>query len=81
MIRISNIKYPVVLDESNIPEFIIKKYKIQNLKDFRIVKQSIDARRKNDIHYVYTVDVVADNENKLIKQYNNISVPKNNYYR
>ena len=52
MIRISNIKYPVVLDESNIPEYVIKKYKIQNLKDFRIVKQSTDARKKNDIHYI-----------------------------
>ncbi len=81
MIRISNIKYPVVLDESNIPEFIIKKYKVQNLKDFRIVKQSVDARKKNDIHYVYTVDISADNENKLLKQHKNISVPKNNHYR
>lgn len=81
MIRISNIKYPVVLDESNIPEFVIKKYKVQNLKHFRIVKQSIDARRKNDIHFVYTVDIVADNEKKLLKQYNNISVPKNQHYK
>lgn len=81
MIRISNIKYPVVLDESNIPEYVIKKYKIQNLKDFRIVKQSIDARKKNDIHYVYTVDVSADNESKLIKQHKNITVPKYNQYQ
>ncbi len=81
MIRISNIKYPVVLDESNIPEFIIKKYKIQNLKDFRIVKQSVDARKKNDIHYVYTVDISADNENKLLKQHKNITIPKDKYYK
>ncbi len=81
MIRISNINYPVVLDESNIPEFIIKKYKVQNMKDFRIVKQSVDARKKNDIHYVYTVDISADNENKLLKQHKNITVPKYNYYK
>ncbi len=81
MIRISNIKYPVVLDESNIPEFVVKKYKIQNLRDFRIVKQSVDARKKNDIHYVYTVDITADNENKLLRQHKNISIPKDNYYK
>lgn len=80
MIRISNIKYPVVLDESNIPEFVAKKYKIGKLKDFRIVKKSIDARKKDDIHYVYTVDIVTDNENKLLKQYKNITVPKDKHY-
>lgn len=81
MIRISNIKYPIELLEENIPEYIIKKYKITNLKSFRIVKQSIDARKKNDIHYAYTVDISSDNEKQLLKNYKNITVPKDNYYR
>lgn len=68
MIRISNIKYPVELPEDILPEFVAKKYKLKNMKSFRIVKQSIDARRKNDIHYVYTVDVGLDNESKALKQ-------------
>lgn len=67
MIRISNIKYPIQLPEENLPEYVAKKYKLKGMKAFRIVKQSIDARKKSDIHYVYTVDVGVDNENKALK--------------
>ncbi|MGN0162611.1 MAG: NAD(P)/FAD-dependent oxidoreductase [Candidatus Ornithomonoglobus sp.] len=67
MIRINNIKYPVQLPEENLPEFVAKKYKLQGVKSFRIVKQSIDARKKNDIHYVYTVDIGLDNESRALK--------------
>ncbi len=81
MIRISNIKYSILLDESNLPEYVRKKYKINNLYDFKIVKQSVDARKKNDIHYVYTVDIETDNNAKLLKSYKNISIPKDAYYR
>lgn len=80
MIRISNIKYPVLLDESNLPEFVAKKYKINTIKDFRIVKQSVDARKKDDIHYVYTVDLLTDNEPKLLKKYKNITRPNDKVY-
>ncbi len=81
MIRISNIHYPLTMDEANIPEYIRKKNKINNIKDFRIVKQSIDARKKSEIHYVYTVDVLCDNEDKLIKRNKNITRPDNKRYR
>ena len=40
--------------------------------DFKIIRRSVDARKKNDIHYVYTVDVTASSEDKLIKRYKNI---------
>ena len=73
MIRISNIHYPITLGEENLPEFVAKKYKISTIKDFRIIKQSIDARKKSDINYVYTVDVSTDNEDKFIRKYNNIN--------
>lgn len=72
MIRISNISYSLTLEESNLPEYIRKKYKILGMSDFKIVRKSVDARKKNDIHYVYTVDVTASNEDKLIKRYKNI---------
>lgn len=80
MIRISNIKYPVLLEEANLPEYVAKKYKIGTIKDFRIVRQSVDARKKDDIHYVYTVDLLTDNEQKLIKKNKNISRPNDKFY-
>lgn len=71
MIRISNIKYPIAASEENLIEFVAKKFKIKNIRDFKIAKKSIDARKKSDICYVYTVDISADNEPKLLKQIKN----------
>ena len=45
--------------------------KIQNSKvrQVRIVRRSIDARKKPDVKVVYTIDVAVDgNENKILKQ-------------
>ncbi len=81
MIRISNIKYPIQLLIENLPEFIAKKYNLKTIKDFKIVRQSVDARKKDDIHYVYTVDLATDNEDKLIKKNKNISKPDYKAYR
>lgn len=68
MIRISNIKYPIESPEENIIEYIARKYKISGITDLKIVKKSIDARKKNDIHYVYTVDIAAPGEKKLLRR-------------
>ena len=38
------------------------------------VRQSIDARKKQDIHYVYTVDVEVKGEDRLVKQVGKPSV-------
>ena len=81
MIRISNLKYPIEHSIENLPEFIAKKFGLKKIKDFKIVRESIDARKKNDIHYVYTVDLATDNEDKLIKKNKNISKPKYTPYR
>ena len=81
MIRISNIKYPLTLDEANLPEFVAKKYKLSDIRDFKIVKQSIDARKKNDIHYVYTVDVSVSNEEKLLRKNKAFTKVPTKYYK
>lgn len=68
MIRISNIRYPVELPEENLPEYVIKRFGLKNIKAFRIHRQSVDARKKTDIHYVYAVDVALDNEAAAVKR-------------
>lgn len=70
MIRISNIK--LSLDESETD----LKNKISRIiggepKTFRIAKKSVDARKKSDVHYVYAVDVVTDNEKAVLKKIKN----------
>lgn len=59
MIRIQQLKVPVEHEKKDIEHKIRKilRLKPKQRFTFRIWKQSIDARRKNEIAYVYTVDV------------------------
>lgn len=67
MIRLRQIK--VKIDEDNLLEKCAKKLKIDvcNIKEYKINKRSLDARKKGDLYYIYEVDILVDNENKLLK--------------
>jgi len=77
MIRISNLKISinkVVNHDSErlaLKKAILSKLRInpKDLIDFKIVKKSIDARKKDAIVYVYTLDASAKKENNLVKRY------------
>lgn len=80
MIRISNIKLSPDEGETAL------KNKIEQLaggriKSFRIAKKSIDARRKSDVHFVYAVDIEADNEKQLLKKIKNAQSIKHFEYK
>ena len=56
MIRISQIRIDASLNqEDNLEKYILKKIHIResDLKNYKIIKRSIDARNKNQIFYVY----------------------------
>ena len=74
MIRISNIKIYDDISDEDVFNIIIKKYKIlkQNISEWHICKKSIDARKKDDVHYSYSIDITMENEDKFLK-YKNIS--------
>ncbi|MBQ2937263.1 MAG: hypothetical protein IJE05_00020 [Clostridia bacterium] len=74
MIRISNIKIYEDISDEEVFNIIIKKYKMQkeNVKEWHISKKSIDARKKDDVHYSYCVDIAVKNEEYFLK-YKNIS--------
>ena len=40
----------------------------EEILDYQIVKQSLDARKKPDLFYVYTVDVAIANEQQILKK-------------
>ena len=76
MIRIRQIKIDVKNDSSNELEKQIKKIlKINNIILYEINKKSIDARKEN-IYYVYEVDVKVEDENNLLKRIKNVNVLK-----
>ena len=70
MLRVSNIKINIDDDKSKIVKLLLSKLKIKEneLIKYHIYKESIDARRKGTINFVYTVDVEVKNEGKIIKK-------------
>lgn len=71
MIHIRQIKVPITKDNNAFLLLAISKIlKIDQSKilNFTIKKKSLDARKKNNIHYVYEVDASVVNEDKVLKK-------------
>ena len=76
MLRIPNIKLAIKEDRTALKKQVLNKLNIreESLVSYKVVKQSIDARKKNDIAFVYTVDAEVDDEQKVLKGIINKSV-------
>lgn len=70
MLRIQQLKVPLAHDHNEIEKRILKQLHIEKkqLIRYEIRKQSIDARKKKDIFYSYTVDVEVKNEKEILKK-------------
>lgn len=77
MLRLSNIKLKID-DEKSLKREILKKLRIgeNDLKSYKIAKKSVDARKKDEMYFVYTVDVDVLNETKLLNKMKNKGVNK-----
>lgn len=66
MLRIQNIKIRENITENELISFVSKKYHIKNsdITDWHISKKSIDARKKSDIFFNYTIDINVKDESK-----------------
>ena len=64
--RINEIKMPIDADKSKLPKVIAGKLNLResDIKSWELRRQSIDARDKSDVHYVYTVDFYTDRKIK-----------------
>ena len=78
MIRVAEIKLYLDEEESKLKKILAKKLNIsmEDIGDIKIFKKSLDARRKNKIHFVYTLDAEVKNEDKLVKRYTKKGVSK-----
>ena len=58
-IRINNLSLGLDEDISLLKKKASKKLRIseKEIEDLRIVRESIDARKKDDIHYIYSIDL------------------------
>lgn len=77
MIRISNIKIYEDISDDKVINIALNKYKIkqEDIILCKISKKSVDARKKDDVHYSYSIDLKLKNENKLLRN-KNISIIK-----
>ncbi len=66
MLRINNIKIFEDISDEKVLEIALKKNKINStdILDWHISKKSIDARKKDSVHYNYSIDIKVSNENK-----------------
>jgi len=74
MIRISDIKLGLDASEKELRKKVLKLLGVKDVKSFSISKKSIDARKKPDIYYVYSVDIETENENQLVKKLKNVQI-------
>lgn len=70
MIQIQQLKLPITHGKVELEDKICKVLKItkEQMLSYRIAKQSIDARKKSEIGYVYTVEVETAIEQKVLKR-------------
>ena len=84
MIRVQQLKLPITHTEVELLAGVSKKLRISknDIMSWEIIRQSIDARRKPELFYVYTIDVEIENEAKALKRVddNNIMLTKKKRY-
>lgn len=82
MIRINNIKLPVNYKESRLKSEITRLLRYKGDFTYEYFKKSLDARDKNNIKYIISVNVHTHNEDKIMNRINdkNIMLTKEEKY-
>ena len=73
MILINNINLPLDTDFENLIPIAARQLKTNenNIISAKLYRKSVDARRKNDVHFCCSVLVEAKNESKLLNNCKN----------
>jgi len=83
MIRINEVKLSIDEDISLLKSKVAKQLRInpQDIVDYSIYKESIDARKKNEIYFVYVIDVNVKNEVQVLSKNKNIRISPDYSYK
>lgn len=75
MIRITQLKLPIDHNEKALKDKIRSLLRIKDAPfTYRIIRQSLDARHKNDKKFVYTVDVNISSQEKILRKVHNNNI-------
>ena len=69
MLRISQLKLPVTHTQEQLEKKLLKMLRMsrKDLGQYYIRKRSLDARKKPELYYVYSIDVEIKNEERVLK--------------
>lgn len=82
MLRVSNIKVGIEHTNEDIIEIVCKQLKLKatHIIEWSIFKKSLDSRKKNNIHYIYSIDLIVQNE-RLYKDKKNARIIDESCYQ
>ena len=84
MIRINELKFPLDEDEKELYRLAAKALKIgeKHIRELTICKKSVDCRKKDDIKFIFSVDVALDIDEKRVasKAGNRVSLSEKSVY-
>ena len=68
MIKISDMKFPVDYTEKDIQQRIAKELRIEKekIKRFSVARRSVDARKKNDVKFIISVNAEIEGDEKKV---------------
>lgn len=71
MLRVNQVKLPAGHSENDIKAQTAGMLRIPagDIRQMRIVRQSIDARKKPDICYIYSLDLEVRDENRILRRF------------
>lgn len=69
MLRISNIKLAIEHEEADVVKKACKLLRVKesHIISYSIFKKSLDSRKKNNIHYIYSLDIEIQDEKRFEK--------------
>lgn len=70
MIRIQQLKLPITHTEQQLLQKAAKVLRIKsdNILEYKIRRQSVDARRKSEVSFVYTIDVKVKDQAGILRR-------------
>ncbi len=82
MILVNDVKLPLDTDFGNLKSAV--NYKGINIKSVKLFRKSVDARRKNDVHFCCSLLIETDNDKVAVKKIKNAKIyeePVYNYVK
>ena len=76
MIRINQLKLPISHSREDLLKKAAKTLKISTsqIEDMTIIRQSLDARKKQELLFVYSIDCKVKQEKQILRKVNNNNV-------